>query len=104
MTDEERGWAAGLFEGEGSVGLWGRKRPRIRASLEMNDEDSVRRFHRFIGFGSVSRSTRASRPDKATWSWTATGRANVTTLEFLISGLLGKRRQGQFDKALRRRD
>ena len=104
MTDEERGWAAGLFEGEGSVGRWGIKRPKIRASLEMNDEDSVKRFHRFIGFGSVSRTTRASRPDKHTWTWSTSGRPNVTTLEFLISGLLGQRRQKQFDQALHHRD
>jgi hypothetical protein len=43
-------WAAGLFEGEGCATRCG---GRIRLSLKMTDEESVRRFERILAAGKI---------------------------------------------------
>ena len=45
----ETAWACGLFEGEGSISRVG----RVRLSLKMTSETSVRRFSDAVGFGKV---------------------------------------------------
>ena len=47
---EEQAWAAGLFDGEGSVTVCGGRR---RLQLKMVDESSVRRFAAAVGRGFV---------------------------------------------------
>jgi|SRR5690348_7717383 len=48
-------WAAGLFDGEGYVGISGRKNFTVRTSLAMTDAESVWRFFSIIGhLGMVS--------------------------------------------------
>ena len=47
----ELAWAAGLFEGEGSFSR--SAKGRVRASLKMVEESSVRRFHDAVGVGKV---------------------------------------------------
>lgn len=44
-------WAAGLFDGEGSVSLTGDD--RLLLQLKMTDEVTVRRFCDAVGFGKV---------------------------------------------------
>jgi hypothetical protein len=47
-------WAAGLFEGEGSVGMTGRnKAPQPRMSIGMSDKDVLDEFARIVGIGKV---------------------------------------------------
>jgi hypothetical protein len=46
---EEIAWAAGLFEGEGSITRFGRPgKFDLRVSLNMTDEDVVRRFDAIV--------------------------------------------------------
>jgi len=42
---------AGLFDGEGSFGIWGKGNGRktFQCSVEMCDEDSVQKFAEFFG-------------------------------------------------------
>jgi len=47
---EQLAWAAGLFEGEGTVTLCG-GRPRL--AVKMNDEQAVRRFAETVKAGKV---------------------------------------------------
>jgi hypothetical protein len=52
----EIAWAAGLFEGEGTIVIAGNngiKGCRIQLAVEMVDEDVVRKFARIAGFGSI---------------------------------------------------
>jgi hypothetical protein len=52
---EEIAWAAGLFEGEGSITRFGRSgKFDLRVSLNMTDEDVVRRFDAIVDRGKVS--------------------------------------------------
>lgn len=57
-TSSELAWAAGLFEGEGHIGLYAYPPSDRRAGLfhrslvlAMCDEDVVKRFHRTVGVG-----------------------------------------------------
>lgn len=52
-------WAAGLFEGEGSI-----VPSRRRLSLEMTDEDVVRRFVAVVGYGNVHKVQRRNRVNR----------------------------------------
>ena len=68
----ERAWAAGLFEGEGSVyrktiRTGGRTYLYIRRSMCMTDEDVLLRFARVMG-GTVSGPTDRG-PNKPIWQW-----------------------------------
>ncbi len=55
MTDTETMWAAGLFEGEGSCGVYmaPNRKGAPRVSLGMTDFDVVQRFHAWAGVGSI---------------------------------------------------
>lgn len=70
----ETAWAAGLFEGEGSIGK--------RLQLKMVSVESVRRFHAAIGVGAVYGpygpypSQLGSKPY---WQWTAWRPEDITT-------------------------
>jgi len=49
-VDAETAWAAGLFEGEGSVFV---REGRLRLSVKMVEGESVRRFAAAVGGGKV---------------------------------------------------
>lgn len=54
MHQGDCGWMAGLFDGEGGIGIH-RSEGRLTAAanLGMTDEATVRHFHKLAGFGSV---------------------------------------------------
>ena len=93
-------WAAGLFEGEGSISATPERRnvPHgsvwryIRLSLGSTDEDVVRRFHEVAGCGSVGGPYQYKAERKPHWQWSATGAKADAFLEEILP-LLGERRQ-----------
>jgi hypothetical protein len=94
-SERELAWAAGLFEGEGSIGQ-SRGYPRLQ--LASTDEDVVRRFQSVVNGGAVhgpypSRGpTGSTRQDyKVHWRWGATGRPARAIMALLLPWL-GKRR------------
>lgn len=95
-------WAAGLFEGEGSISL-ARSRNRIypRLVLASTDEDVVRRFHETIGVGYVNGPYKqANRPHtKPTWRWEAFGTSARKALPLLLP-FLGERRTARANEVL----
>ena len=52
VTPEEMAWAAGLFEGEGSLALG--QRGNVRLSIASTDRDVIDRFRAAIGTGRLS--------------------------------------------------
>ena len=50
MADAHIAWAAGLFEGEGTITLCS---GRARLAIKMTDEETVLRFYKTIGAGKV---------------------------------------------------
>lgn len=99
MTDWT-GWAAGLFEGEGSIVLR-RGRRAAQLALGSTDEDVVRRFHEVVGagiiYGPVCKPKR-----KPMWYWACYHRRDVRRILDLLLPFLGRRRSARAAEALRR--
>ena len=94
MSDIEIAWAAGLFEGEGTI--TSAKRPNgkrhLRLALGSTDEDVVRRFHAAVGVGSVGGPygpyVEGRKPH---WQWHSACRKANQALDLLLPHL-GERR------------
>lgn len=96
---EDLAWAAGLFEGEGTVTRCGGV-PRL--ALKMTDLPIVRRFADVIQFGVLLGPYGPyERPDgykrQAFLYWVATGDDGLLAAE-LLEPWLGERRRGQIDE------
>lgn len=100
MRPEDYAWAAGLFEGEGSLS-WIRKElaPYPTAKLSMTDEDVVQRFAAIIGVGKVTRPKRIE-GRKQLYSWRAFGAAAMERLNETIGPWLGVRRRAKLNEML----
>src|SRR5579872_2209021 len=95
------GWAAGLFEGEGSWYL-DRDGYTLRACLTMTDKDVVEKFAALIGRGSFgSRARYANR--KQEWGWRLRGSDVVIEMAQAFWPYLGERRRARFDEIMAKR-
>jgi ribosomal protein S27AE len=92
-TPEEIAWAAGLFEGEGCISAASDGRPRM--TLLMTDRETVERFGRVIGRGTVQKEVRGKIPahHKDKWRWYLGRRDDVGEVWALLSPWLGTRRR-----------
>ncbi len=100
---EEIAWAAGLFEGEGSITLTsygdsGRK--QVRFSLSSTDKDVVERFRAIMDCGGISGPLWLRLSTKPQWRWSASARADVERLADLLGPWLGERRYEALEHAL----
>jgi len=95
-------WAAGLYEGEGSIspGLLKRKNRfhYLNCSLSMTDEDMVRKFHGIVKMGHVHGPYNATGPSakphyKPRWIWQTSKFACVQQLIVLFWPWMGERRR-----------
>lgn len=107
MPDIEVAWAAGLFEGEGCfVHLKPQPKDRFARfgmSLQMCDEDIVRRFAEIAGFGSVGTLATPSmetRQRKPAWRWRGYG-VKAEAFARLLQPHFGVRRSGRMEEILR---
>ena len=98
-TRENIAWAAGLFEGEGSISI---KRQTAQLSLGMTDEDVVRRFYSIIGIGKIYGPYRDKRKltHKQMWIWTIGGARQCQAVLAALWNHLGKRRKHKAEEAI----
>lgn len=87
-------WAAGLFEGEGSVAT-----QRCLVAVGMTDKDSVDRFHAAVGFGHSGVQEKRP-PYKRLYLWRAESYEHTQALAALLWWGLGIRRRAQFAQIL----
>jgi hypothetical protein len=100
MTDAEAAWAAGLFEGEGSIGVnWVKGRPYASMSMMLTDDDVLYRFRDLIG-GSVSTAIDRGGNTKPIWQWRLYGRVKVEPVIRIFWPWLGDRRKHQAAEVL----
>jgi Sigma-70, region 4 len=86
----EIAWAAGLFEGEGSISL---SRNQIRLKLGMTDGDVVQRFADIAGCGRVYVREEMRRVHwKPCWYWEVARRADCVAVMAALLPYLGERR------------
>jgi hypothetical protein len=96
-SETEVAWAAGLFEGEGTVSVSGAWK-RARLQMKMTDEDVIRRFCRIVG-GRVHGPMTYDQSDgsirRPFWMWT-TAQGEAGTVAGLLWPWLGVRRRARF--------
>jgi hypothetical protein len=90
---EELAWAAGFFEGEGSI-TQSNGRPLLQ--VRNNDPAPLHRFRRAVQAGKVygPYTTRTRMSRKPFWQWAATGCDGLDVLR-MLSPWLSERRLGQ---------
>ena len=89
---------AGVFEGEGSFGFWGKESKTnryLRAQIRMCDEDIVVRFVDYFKLGSISTSLPKNNKHRRSWRWTVCGNKAVDVM-LQLNQFLGIRRQEKF--------
>jgi len=93
LNTNELIWASGLFEGEGWIGLHRKK--TARCSVDMTDEDTLRRFHRAVGNIGVIYGPRPDygRTRKTTWRWSVSSFEGTQAVIAMLWNGLGKRRK-----------
>jgi len=108
---EQVAWVAGLIEGEGTIRIHktSPNQPRAKAiyahpmvSVQMTDEDVVRRAHEWTGLGHVLGPYNVpSRPgSKPIWMWTINKKDHAMTLIAMVWPYLGERRSEQARRTL----
>lgn len=106
-TSKDLAWAAGVFEGEGSISGLGKNRLRPRLAMNMTDEDVMRRFHEIVGVGYINgpfvpRGLRVDgSPRKQQWRWTADKFEWVQAVLTAFWPWLGDRRRARTVEMLR---
>lgn len=108
MTDTQPAvaWAAGIFEGEGSIEIRanrfsdGRYRQGVRLHMGMTDEDVVRRFSIVVGVGAVNVRRKQHHEWKTLYSWTTAAAADAESVLTAFLPWLGDRRRAKATEAL----
>ena len=67
-TEAEQAWAAGIFEGEGTIVIFGPTKRQRSLSVSMTDEDVIRRFAAVVGVALLSEYV-ASRKYRNALAW-----------------------------------
>lgn len=97
MRDVEIAWAAGVFEGEGSVTSTGRS--AARASVEMSDLDVLERLQHILG-GRVNGPRQRGPRRKPMYRWEVSSRGEVLLVLRLLLPWLGDRRRARAEEVI----
>lgn len=102
MADQDLiAWAAGLFEGEGSITIYNRLGGKsVMMCLAMSDEDVVRRFFSIVGCGKVYFRAPREKQNKPQWRWQIAAAREVERVLHSFRPYFGKRRLQKADEAL----
>jgi len=105
MTEFERGWVIGIFEGEGNVTYTSndvrRARGTIRVSICNTDMDLLLRVQSILGMGSISPLKRQMAHHLPCWYWHISGGPAIRLMHEWTEELSEKRCR-QFQEALER--
>ena len=85
-------WAAGLFEGEGSIPSDASNKNQRRLSLRMTDKDVMERFVSVVGYGNLNGPKWTKGSTKPLWQWSIEKRPEVLRILKMFLPHLGKRR------------
>ena len=86
---------AGVFDGEGSFGIWSSGRGRSKrfgTTVETSDEDMVKRFHTMFG-GSFFVCPARQKHHKDTWRWRVVGDRAYECMDKMISYMCLRRQE-----------
>lgn len=100
-------WAAGFFDGEGTVGFWktsnkskktGFVYKRLAAAVAQNSRHTLEEFHKAVGLGKISGPYKSTNGPNSHYRWHAFNGEVLELEEKLRGRLVGK--QEQFDRAI----
>lgn len=97
VTAKERAYSAGLYEGEGSVVLTGRKRKSgWQVEIAMTDKEPLSKMQEIWGGNIRGPYLRGKAHYKPTYVWRINGYEQVERFYILIESFLSPRRKDQF--------
>lgn len=99
-ADPNIAWAAGLFEGEGSI--VDRGKFSIELVMHMTDRDVMQRFCSIVGCGNISRREMPEPTRKDMYEWWVGAKSDVTPLLLAFLPWFGIRRRERALRALGR--
>ena|SRR3990172_6194191 len=105
MDREDLAWAAGLYEGEGSIHARKDRPGSGIMSLHITDEDVIRRFCRVLGVGKVygpyAHNGSAAKNPKPMWVWQTARFEHIQAVVAMLWSWLCERRRAQASRVLR---
>ena len=89
---------AGLFDGEGSFGIWGKGKGRttFECCIEMCDKDNLDRFSDFFG-GKVMKVKIRKSHWKQSWRWRLRGPRAFDCIDLLIEYMCQRRQEKYYN-------
>lgn len=97
-TESEIAWAAGLFEGEGTICF---SNSTILISVNMTDKDILEKFFKIVQGGYFNGPYKRPNPKwKDSWQWRVQGGAWCQTIIAMFWPWLGERRKQQFKDSM----
>ena len=89
---------AGLFDGEGSFGIWGKGQGRktFQCGIEMCDKDILDRFSDFFG-GNVMKVKLRKSHWTQTWRWRLSGPRAFECIDLLIEYMCQRRQEKYYN-------
>jgi hypothetical protein len=89
---------AGLFDGEGSFGIWGKGKGRktFQCGIEMCDKDILDRFSDFFG-GNVMKVRLRKSHWTQTWRWRLSGTRAFECIDLLIEYMCQRRQEKYYN-------
>jgi len=99
MPNDELGYLAGVFDGEGTFGIWSKgknKTRQLRVCVDMADGDIVLRFLTFFKAGSIYSRQPKDPKHKLMYSWRVTKKETALDILRMMLPYLSKRRQLKF--------
>jgi hypothetical protein len=91
---------AGVFEGEGSFGFWGKENKKnryLRVQIRMCDEDIVVRFIDYFKLGHITTNLPKNTKHNRSWKWLVSGDKAIAVMLQMVP-YLGIRRQEKFNQ------
>lgn len=85
---------SGLFDGEGSFGIWGKGggRKTFQCGVEMTDRDNIARFSDFFG-GNIHKCKIRQPHWTQTWRWRLNGQRAYDCIDILIEYMCIRRQE-----------
>jgi endogenous inhibitor of DNA gyrase (YacG/DUF329 family) len=95
LLTHEVAWAAGLYEGEGTCGLFGRQRVTTNVQIQMTDLEPLERCRDALGFGYVDGPQRRRQGWKPIYVWRVGKAAEIVAFFDAVWPFLSERRKEQ---------
>jgi len=103
MPNDELGYLAGVFDGEGTFGIWSKgdgKTRQLRVCVDMTDGDTILRFLTFFKTGAIYSRVPKDPKHKLMYSWRVTKKEIALDILRKMLPYLSKRRQSKFHEVV----